>query len=284
MSSSQNGRFPATIEEAIQIVHPLGLVHAADYYNFINGKHRRLGKPKVTLPPLPQFYWDDFHEKGGWRFFLGPSYKGSKIYVPRPFKSARTFVRKLHLTGQHQWEAYCRGDLEESHGKRPKDIPTNPEKMKTYKGLYKNLGDWLGTGNVSSRDKKLWSFKKTKRFAHTLPFTYGREWRAWMQGKLCPEIERPKGIPKWPSDIFKHKGWKGWSDFYGRTPTHIPFARTSPIMPLSAFVATLVRFELTNGLVYDLFKKQKASWLSKQKIYLPMRKKIPDYYPSWEGW
>ena len=54
------------------------------------------------------------------------------------FKKARYFVHLLNLKSQMQWNEYC------TSGKRPDDIPTNPQR--TYKGKgWISWPDWLGT-------------------------------------------------------------------------------------------------------------------------------------------
>ena len=59
----------------------------------------------------------------------------------RPFKEARKFVQSLKLKSNKKWRVYCRS------GKRPADIPTNPNRI--YKKEWTTWGDWLGTGTLS---------------------------------------------------------------------------------------------------------------------------------------
>ena len=62
----------------------------------------------------------------------------------KPFEDARVFVRSLKLRGAEEWEEYRKS------GKRPNDIPSNPDK------IYKNDGwisipDWLGNEPMKGR-------------------------------------------------------------------------------------------------------------------------------------
>ena len=58
----------------------------------------------------------------------------------RPFSEARAFVHTLGFKNIAQWQAYGKA------GKRPYDIPGNPDKV--YITELKGYGDWLGTGTI----------------------------------------------------------------------------------------------------------------------------------------
>ena len=65
----------------------------------------------------------------------------------RPFAVARRFARRLQLRTYVEWRRYCRGDLRRL-GKRPKDIPSNPNT--TYEGEgWVGWPDWLGSAEGS---------------------------------------------------------------------------------------------------------------------------------------
>ena len=71
----------------------------------------------------------------------------------RDFESAREFARLLNLKNFTEWQEYCKS------GNKPDDIPSNPNA--TYKNDgYIDLGDWLGTGTVSSQKRVYRDFKK----------------------------------------------------------------------------------------------------------------------------
>jgi hypothetical protein len=74
----------------------------------------------------------------------------------RPFTEARDYVRNLGLKNQEDWRRYCKS------GKRPRDIPANPQKV--YKDDWKNLGDWLGTGTIASKEKVYRPFSEAREF------------------------------------------------------------------------------------------------------------------------
>ncbi|MBT3760997.1 MAG: hypothetical protein HOF89_00195, partial [Candidatus Nitrosopelagicus sp.] len=63
----------------------------------------------------------------------------------RDFESAKKFAMSLNLKGQKEWFEYCKS------GNKPDDIPSTP--WVTYKNEFKGFADWLGTDNISYRDK-----------------------------------------------------------------------------------------------------------------------------------
>lgn len=280
-----------SLKRATKFVSKLGLAHGSHYYlyiDYLTGKkipskksNTPLKKPTFYLPKYPELYWDDFKEMGGWGLYLGPSYRGSRKYPIRPFRSALKFVRALKLQGQNDWYRYCRGELAETHGLRPEDIPTNPDKRKEYKGLYKNLGHWLGTGNVSCRDmnKDFWSYEKASTYIQEIGISSSTMYRKWINGELEYYPERPQTMPLWPDYTYKGKGWISWPEFCGNS-TQRPFQRICPTMTKEKFIETVQVFKIKSELEYDFFKQRYATTLSKKRIWLPPRKDLSKYYPG----
>lgn len=51
------------------------------------------------------------------------------------------------------------------------------------------------------------SFEEAREFARGLGISGIKKWRAyWMENK-------PKKLPKCPENVYKNKGWNGWTDF-----------------------------------------------------------------------
>ena len=121
----------------------------------------------------------------------------------RSFKDARKFARSLKLSGQKEWQQYCKS------GKKPDDIPGHPEY--TYKNEWIGLGDWLGTSNIQGRlqHANLKSFNESRKFARSLKLSGQKEWQQY-----CKSGKRPKDIPTNPSRSYKDE-WKGWGDWFG---------------------------------------------------------------------
>ena len=68
---------------------------------------------------------------------MGTDNVATKDRQYRPFEDARAFVRDLGLKSQAEWRDYCKS------GKRPADIPTNPNQVYANDG-WSGLDDWLG--------------------------------------------------------------------------------------------------------------------------------------------
>jgi Integrase repeat unit len=96
----------------------------------------------------------------------------------RPFNEAIQFVQTLGIKNQDGWKEYCRS------GKKPEDIPSNPDK--TYEKDWKGIGDWLGTGTIAPQDRIYKSFDEAKKFVHSLGLKSLAEW-----GKYCKSGKKP---------------------------------------------------------------------------------------------
>ena len=119
----------------------------------------------------------------------------------RPFEEARRFIRSLKLKNSSEWKTYRRS------GKRPLDIPSNPQNFYNNKGWI-SVGDFLGTGKVASQLIKYRPFKEARKFARSLKLKKRGEWNNfYKKNKL------PTDIPAKPDNTYKNKGWKGMVDF-----------------------------------------------------------------------
>ena len=119
------------------------------------------------------------------------------------YKKAKAFVKKLKLKNQKGWNKYSKS------GKLPSNIPSDPQSGYKNKG-WKSLGDFLGTGVISYKLRKIRSFKSARAFARKLKIKNVSMWaKYYKSGKIPPDI------PKSASRVYKNKGWKGWTDFLG---------------------------------------------------------------------
>jgi hypothetical protein len=119
-----------------------------------------------------------------------------------PFHEAKEFVRKLGLKSSKEWRKFC------NSGKKPLDIPTSPER--TYKREWINWGDWLGSGNVSSRNRKYRVFQDARNYVHSLGLITIEDWKEFSKSG-----KRPLDIPGKPYIVYK-KDWKNWFDWVGQ--------------------------------------------------------------------
>jgi hypothetical protein len=99
-------------------------------------KYCKSGKKPEDIPASP----DDVYAEDGWAGmgdWLGTGTVAPRLRQYRSFKKARAFVRGLDLKSEGEWRDYCKS------GKRPADIPTNPNRVYANDG-WGGKGDWLG--------------------------------------------------------------------------------------------------------------------------------------------
>ena len=118
----------------------------------------------------------------------------------RPFKEARKFVRGLHLDSEKEWRKWHKKN-------RPIDLPYSP--YNTYKDEWIGMGDWLGTGRISTQNRKYRPFKEARKFVRGLHLKSTKEWEEYSKTK------RPFDIPGNTGKVYKIKGWKGSGDSLG---------------------------------------------------------------------
>jgi hypothetical protein len=122
----------------------------------------------------------------------------------RRFEDARRFTRGLvGVKSQIEWQDYC------ASGKRPSDIPANPQKVYVETG-WAGYGDWLGTGAVSSHSYQPLSFKKARAYVNGLGLKSEAEWRIYLKSG-----KKPDDIPTNPHRSYLNEGWSGIGDWLG---------------------------------------------------------------------
>ena len=117
-----------------------------------------------------------------------------------PFEKARKFAQSLGLKNRTEWVEYTKS------GNKPSNVPAYPRD--THKNEFKGWGDWLGTGNV--RSKEFQSFNAARKFVQSLGLKNKKEWvEFYKSGNTSSDI------PAAPGQVYKGKGWLGWGDWLG---------------------------------------------------------------------
>jgi len=80
----------------------------------------------------------------------------------------------------NDWYKYCKS------GKKPEDIPANPDASYKNKGWISN-GDWFGTGTVATYNKIYRTFPEAKKFIRSLGIKNQREWREYVKSGKKPD-------------------------------------------------------------------------------------------------
>ena len=181
-------------EEAREFIRSLNLKSYEDYK--VLHKNNKLPKN------LPIDIRTTYKNMG---FITMPDFLGYESLFQEwlPFKEAREFIHKLKLKTQKDWYQYCQS------GNKHLKIPSAPNQIYKDKGWI-SLGDWLGSGTISTRDIKYKSFKEAREFARKLNLKTSKDWREY-----CKTEAKPSDIPNFPNQVYKEKGFISMPDFLG---------------------------------------------------------------------
>ena len=186
-----------SFEEARGFARSLGLESSTEWQEW-----RKSGERPADIPSNPNIV---YKEEGwlSWGDFLG-----YEAVVWLPFDEARDYARRLGLKSHEEWREWRKS------GKRPPDIPSNPDKVYKGKG-WKSYGDFLGF-NEGYVPKEWRSFDEARDYARRLGLKSQKKWKEWSKSG-----ERPPDIPSHPNEAYEEEGWLSWGDFLGYRPGHI---------------------------------------------------------------
>ena len=117
--------------KARAFVRGLGLKSQAEWIDYCKS-----GKKPEDIPanPARKYAGLGWIGYGDW---LGTDAVATFLRQYREYPKARAFAHGLGLKSQAEWREYCKS------GKRPEDIPTNPNHKYAGSGWI-GYGDWLG--------------------------------------------------------------------------------------------------------------------------------------------
>jgi len=186
-----------SFKEAREFIQSLNLKNQKEWSEYCKS-----GKKPKNIPSTPSRSYKE--EWKGMGDFLGTGTIASFNKVYRTFEETREFVRSLNISSKTEWYKYCKS------GKKPDDIPANPNR--TYKKTEEwiNWGDFLGTGRIADQDREYRSFEEAREFAQSLNLKSGSEWNEY-----CKSGEKPDDVPTNANQVYKDNGWKGIGDFLG---------------------------------------------------------------------
>ena len=205
---SNRERIFLPFQEARAFVHRLQFKSSAEWRTYCASG----GKPD-TIPSNPdKAYGVEFQGMGNW---LGTGTIAPRDQKVRPFEKARDFIRYLGLKNQEEWRSYCLS------GKKPNDIPTNPQR--TYKSQYQGMGDWLGTGTIAPRQRVYLPFLEARAFVRALGLKNEAAWRIY-----CKSGNKPANIPQDPRQTYgaEFQGlgdWLGTGTIASQNRSFLPF-------------------------------------------------------------
>lgn len=191
-------------DEARAFVHTLGIKNVEQWLDYCKS-----GEKPNDIPHKPE----RIYKNKGWKSYGdwfgvwkagGTPKKVKEIDNDKflPFEEARKFVHLLRIRNVKEWFKYC------DSGKRPKDIPYNPDRIYKNTG-WKSYADWLGTAALPS-DFKYRDFKEARRFVRNLRLEGTREWSDY-----CKSGKKPDDIPYAPYTVYADDGWISMEDWLG---------------------------------------------------------------------
>jgi len=213
------------------------------------------------LPKKPQ---EAYKNKGwkGWGNFLGTGNVHPKDKKFMSYATAKKFVKQTQIKSGNDYRRFCKTP------KKPKDLPTNPDKI--YKKNWKSWDDFLGSGIISVNvlASNWLDFEDAKKFARSLKLTSQKEWREY-----CRFERKPQNIPTEPSKVYKNKGWNGMADWLGTSRIPNQFRKYKS-------------FEDARVFAHSLNLTGKSSWSKTTKDF---PKDIPShperiYTKQWKDW
>ena len=230
-------------EECKTFVRSLGISSGSKWFEWC-----KKNKKPNDIPYNPD---EVYKEWTNWRDFLGPLPSRWKS-----FEDAKAFTQSLKLKNPREWNTFSKSD------KRPNNIPAGP--FQVYKKEWKGWNDFLGTGNISSKQKfeSRLSFVDAKKYVQSRGFKSGKEFRDWAKTK-----ERPISIPSHPNNTYKEQ-WIDWYDFLG-------LIKKRPFKEAREFAQSLnLKFNS------DWIRLHKQGKIPKD---IPRYPDIP-YEKEWKGW
>jgi len=193
-----------SFQKAREIVHKMGVNSAKEW--------RAISKKKLipkNIPSEPRTVYKN--EWQGWGDWLGTFRIAEQKRIFLSYEESKKFVRKLKLKGIKEWRKYCNNEYENLPPK-PDNIPSNPQVG--YKHEFISVGDWLGTGSISNRQRKFLPFNKAKKYVHTLKLKSNKEWRKYCSEGIKDKSALPNNVPTNPQRTYKDE-WLGWGDWLG---------------------------------------------------------------------
>lgn len=188
------------------------------YYNFvyatkvaqklkfknISDYHKRARLIDDRLPRNPNTFYSEWD---GWSKYLGIEIisDNQKHANYLSYNEAKDYMKNNYpnIKSSTQWKKF-RNDNE-----IPSFLPLNP--WHTYKNKgWLGWGDYLGTGNVSNKDKVYLPYDEAEKIIHTYSLKNNKEWREFIKNN------KNLGIPSSPDKTYKDKGWVSWYVWLGK--------------------------------------------------------------------
>ena len=200
--------------EAREYVRKLGLSNKAEWIKFTKSD-----KFPLDIPRNPDHtYRGKFQGFDDWL-----NCKTQSKFLS--YEDAGKLLNEIGINSSTKFAKLC------TSGKRPKNIPSSPEK--TYKKDWQGWNHFLGKGKSDQRGlkKEFLPFDEARKYVRKLNIEGSKEWR-----KYCTSGKKPENIPSLP-DITYRATWEGLSDWLGtgrkskmRKDAFLPFEEARDIV------------------------------------------------------
>ncbi len=183
--------------EARNFVHDLKLNSREDWERYCKSPKRPLDIP---TNPNVIYKYNGWKSNGDW---LGTNYVANQLREYSSYEDAKRYAQSLNFRSQKEWFNHCKTS------KVPMGIP------QSVTDVYKNngwisWGDFLGSGNIATYNRKYLTYEKAKSFVKELGFKSEKYWREYLKSG-----KKPENIPSQPAKVYKDNGWRGMGDFFG---------------------------------------------------------------------
>lgn len=223
----------------------------------------------LRVPVNPQIVYADSWK--GWASFLQLDHRVSKPSREglRPFAEAREHARGLGLTCAGEWQAYAQSL------RCPLDLPADPARSYSEQG-WAGYPDFLGCNPESGNQKSFWSFSVARTHVRALRLAGATAYREWARTD-----QRPDGIPTHPEKTYATR-WKGWRNFLGNKPPHVPRKRPGPASKIYSFKEAR---EIAKGLGLKTIREWDTYARGETRdSRLPIRPDTAYCKLGWSGW
>jgi hypothetical protein len=219
--------------EARTFARSLGFEDSLDWVAWCRGDRADLPPRPDDIPAAP---YNAYRGRGwkNWADYLGTrNLRGGW----RPFLEARELARSLKLRGRKEWQAYMRGRRPDL-GSPPADLPVWPDRVYRHQG-WRGYLDFLGCLRTLRQPRNPMTLEEGRALVREFGIRTGREWRNWATGRRPDLPPFPAEAPRDPATRWKRRGWRGWSEFLGRTRTEAVRGRFRPFEQAREFARGL---------------------------------------------
>ena len=185
-------------EDAKTFIQNQGIRTSTEFHKWSSS-----GRRPENFPSMPNRIYKD--QWTGWRDFLGTRNTANRKKEWMSYQEARTFIQNQGIQTLKEFQKWSSSD------QRPKNFPSNPHII--YQDQWTGWGNFLGTKNISRRNRNWMPFKDAKTFIQTQGIRTLIEFKKWSSSG-----QRLKNFPSTPHIIYKDQ-WTGWGNFLGTRNT-----------------------------------------------------------------